>query len=124
MATKRKGSSKYRYVRKGLKHSAEDCPICAGRICRVIVSNPVEGECEAMLIPLDNGRTALEGVKSLSPTFRIDRPIGSGRPVRKPLPKGYVPGLRRPDTGTIHIPTATILVIQALQTWGASHARL
>lgn len=125
MATKPKGSNKYRSMRNGAAHRAEDCAICAGRTCRVIVASPVDGEFEAQLVPLENGRTKLEGVRHPHvPSFPSDRYIGSSGPVHKPLPKGYVGGWRRPGTGLIHIPCATALVMQALQTWGTSHARL
>jgi hypothetical protein len=128
MATKRKGSNKYRSMRNGAAHSVENCDICAGRTCRVKVASPTDGEFVAQLVPLDNGRTRLDSAGASLPR------LGAGREIElngtAPRPAGWEPErwseetLRAIRRLPIHIPCATALAMQHLLTWGASHARL
>lgn len=122
---KRKGSSKYRSLRNGASHCADNCPICAGRECRVKVSNPDFGEFDAILSARDLcGRTEVEPSAVVA---KVSRDVG-GSGFGAPRPFGFEPaawdprGLR--EVQNAFIPCATELAIRSLQVWGAQHARL
>lgn len=129
MATKRKGSTRYRSIRSGATHVAENCPICSGRECRVIVASPVDGEFVAELIPMPDGRTRLENASPVS-TKNLREIESSGMSGFRWDPRfgDWEQGTRSPEElrrlRRIHLPCATELAMKSLQTWGPANARL
>lgn len=116
-------------MRNGAKHSAEDCAICSGRECRVKVISPVDGEFEAQLIPLADGRTRFEDASPLAANNNREiESSGMSGMFSDPRLIGWTGERYDPRALRIlartPIRTATLLAMQSLQTWGPSHARL